>query len=156
MRFACIAVATDFSAGADLAFASALELAVQHGARLLVVHVIPPLITPTPLLDAMVVSEMSLQLRENLYDSAQREMNQRYLAQAGKVPCEAVIRDGDPSRELASLIQERGVDLLVVGSTGLSGLAGVFFGSVAAKAVRRASCSVLVVRPAPGGDRAPA
>lgn len=43
-----IAVATDFSAGAKAAFDTALGQARQHGAKLLVVHVIPPLITPQP------------------------------------------------------------------------------------------------------------
>ena len=148
MELKLIAAATDFSEGADLAFDTALELARQHGAGLVVAHVIPPPVTPTPLLDDMMVSEMSVVLREKLTFSAQREMEDRYLKRAAGVPAEAVILEGDPSRELVKLARERGVDLLVVGSTGLSGLAEAFFGSVAAKAVRRAPCSVMVVRSA--------
>ncbi len=152
MEFKLLAVATDFSPDADLAFATALELAGQQGARLLVAHVIPPLITPTPLLDDMMVSEMSMRLRESLSDSAQREMQDRYQRRADGVAVETLVLEGDPCREVVGMIKERGVDLLVLGSTGLSGLAEAFFGSVAAKAVRRAPCSVLVVRPAPAGS----
>lgn len=141
-----IDVATDFSAGAKAAFDTALGLARQHGAKLLVVHVIPPLITPNPLLDDMAVSQMTIQLRQALADSAQRELQNAYLAQCQGLPAEAVVLEGDPSREILGLVCQRGVDLLVVGATGLSGLAKAFFGSVAAKVVRRAPCSIMVVR----------
>lgn len=147
MDYKLIAVATDFSAGAQAAFDTALGLARQCGARLLVAHVIPPLITPSPLLDDLTVSQMTMQLRQDLADSAQREIQTRYLEQSQDLRAEAVVLEGDPSRELIALVGQRGVDLLVVGATGLSGLAEVFFGSVAAKAVRRCPCSVMVVRP---------
>lgn len=146
MSFRHIAAASDFSEGADLAFGMARDLARQHGARLSVVHVIPPLITPSPLLDDMVVGELDLRLRENLGDNAQREMARRYLSRAEGVMTQAVVLEGDPTRELMDWIASQEVDLLVVGSTGLSGLAEAFFGSVAARAVRRAPCSVLVAR----------
>lgn len=151
MDYKLIAVATDFSPGAKAAFATALGLARQCGARLFVAHVIPPLITPSPLLDGMLVNQMTIELGQDLAASAERELQRSYLdqAQAQGVEARAVVLDGDPSRELVNLVGQRGVDLLVVGATGLSGLAEVFFGSVAAKAVRRAPCSVLVVRSRP-------
>jgi nucleotide-binding universal stress UspA family protein len=151
MDYKLIAVATDFSPGALAAFGTALDLAKQAGAGLLVAHVIPPLITPSPLLDDMTVNQMTMQLRQDLADAAQRELQSVYLAQAQALglTVQTVVLEGDPSRELINLVNQRGVDLLVVGATGLSGLAEVFFGSVAAKAVRRAHCSVMVVRSRP-------
>ncbi len=146
MSFRHIAVASDFSEGADAAFSLGRDLARQHGARLSVVHVIPPLITPSPLLDDLVVGELDLRLRENLSDNADKEIARRYLAQAEGLMAQAVVLEGDPTNELMDWVAQQGVDLLVVGSTGLSGLAEVFFGSVAARAVRRAPCSVLVAR----------
>ena len=146
MSFRHIAVASDFSDGADAAFTIGRDLAHQHGARLSVVHVIPPLITPSPLLDDMVVGELDLRLRENLSGNADRELTRRYLDQAEGVMTQAVVLEGDPTGELLDWVGDHEVDLLVVGSTGLSGLAEVLFGSVAARAVRRAPCSVLVAR----------
>lgn len=146
MSFRHIAVASDFSEGADAAFIIARDLCRQHGARLSVVHVIPPLITPSPLLDDLVVGELDLRLRENLNQNADREISRRYLSQAEGVMTQAVVLEGDPTSELMAWVAQQEVDLLVVGSTGLSGLAEVFFGSVAARAVRRAPCSVLVAR----------
>ncbi len=147
MAYRHIALATDLSAGADLAFETALALARQHQARLSVIHVIPPLITPTPLLDDMMVSEVTLRLGKNLDQAARQEMENRYLGRCQGLSAEAVVLEGDPVREIMRVCTEAGVDLLVVGSTGLTGLAGVLFGSVAARLVRRAPCSVMVVRP---------
>lgn len=146
MAFKQIVVASDFSAGADQAFTVALELARLGQGRLTVVHVIPPLVAPSPLLDDMMVSEVNLRLRDNLSETSQAELERRYLDRAKDVAVSAEVREGDPVREVLDLVKERGADLLVLGSTGLSGLAEVFFGSVAAKAVRRAPCSVMVVR----------
>jgi nucleotide-binding universal stress UspA family protein len=154
MGYKLIVAATDFSAGAETAFALALELAAQYAAQLVVAHVIPPLITPSPLLDDLVVAQVSQDLRHDLAESAQRHLQTHYLekAQARGVRAEAVILEGDPPRELVDLVSQRRADLLVVGAMGLTGLAEIFFGSVAAKAVRRAPCSVLVARPSPAGS----
>jgi nucleotide-binding universal stress UspA family protein len=147
MGYRHIVLATDFSASADLAFASAQALARQHAARLTLVHVVPPLITPSPLLDDMMVSEVSLRLGGNLQQAARQEMKSRYLDQCQGIAAQAVVIDGDPTRELLQYCAEGLADLLVVGSTGATGLGGALFGSVASRVVRRAPCSVMVVRP---------
>ena len=56
---------------------------------------------------------------------------------------EVVTDSGKPVEVLADLSEE--VDLLVVGSRGLHGLAAI--GSVSERVARRAACSTLVVRP---------
>ncbi|RJX35261.1 MAG: universal stress protein [Desulfarculus sp.] len=147
MQFNVIVVATDFSPGADAAFAQGLSLAQQHQARLLVVHVMPPLVNPSPLLDEMAVTQTTLALRDGLRRSCQEELQSRYLDRAQGVQAEILFLEGDPTRELVRLLKERGADLAVIGSTGVSGLAETVFGSVAQKLVRRAPCSVLVARP---------
>ena len=147
MQFKLIVVATDFSAGADTAFTQGLSLAQQHQARLLVVHVMPPLVNPSPLLDEMAVNQTTLALRDGLRRSCQEELQSRYLERAQGVQAEILLLEGDPARELARLLAERRADLAVIGSTGVSGLAETVFGSVAQKLVRRAPCSVLVSRP---------
>lgn len=146
MGFSRIAVAVDFSPGADQAMRTALDLTRQNQASLLVVHVIPPLVTPSPLLDDFMVNQATMGLRENLRESCEAELAQRYVKPAAGMSIDSRILEGDPARELAALAKKEEIDLLVMGSTGLSGLAEVVFGSVAAKVVRRAPCSVLVVR----------
>lgn len=147
MQLNLIVLATDFSPGAEAAFEQALSLARQHQARLLVVHVVPPLVNPSPLLDEMTVNQTTLALQDNLRQSCQQELQSRYLSRMQGVPAESLLLEGDPARELVRLLKQREADLVVIGSTGVSGLAETVFGSVAQKLVRRAPCSVLVARP---------
>jgi nucleotide-binding universal stress UspA family protein len=141
-----VAVALDFSQGSRAAFAEALTQARRRQAGLLLIHVIPPLATPSPLLDDMNVTSLSLDLRKSLDQSARERIRADYLPQAQDLPTEVLVLQGDPARELVRVCKERAVEVLFVGSTGLSGLAETIFGSVAAKVVRKAHCSVMVVR----------
>ena len=147
MRFKSIIAATDFSEMAEEALRQALALAQQHQARLLLVHVLPPLVTPNPLLDEFVVNQTTLALRQSLKDSCQKALEERRQKAASQLNLETRLLEGDPTRELVRLAKEEKADLLVMGSTGVSGLAETVFGSTAQKMVRKAPCSVLVARP---------
>lgn len=59
------------------------------------------------------------------------------------------IKYGTPGAEIVEVAEEMGIDLVVLGAKGLSGLKGFLLGSVAQKVVRYAPCSVLVVRRKP-------
>lgn len=58
---------------------------------------------------------------------------------------ELVIREGAPASTILDVAGELSVDMIVIGSHD-PGLADYFLGSVAARVVRHAHCSVLVVR----------
>lgn len=53
---------------------------------------------------------------------------------------------GQPARSIVEFAQDEGVDHLVMGSHGRTGLSRIIVGSVAEKVVRRAPCPVTVVR----------
>ena len=57
-----------------------------------------------------------------------------------------VVRQGSPFLEIIRYAKEKGIDLIVIGTHGRTGLAHVFMGSVAEKVVRKAPCPVLSVR----------
>jgi nucleotide-binding universal stress UspA family protein len=59
---------------------------------------------------------------------------------------------GRPEFAIIEAATREGVDLVVVGSRGLSGLARVLLGSVSEYVATHAHCSVLVVRPTAAGD----
>ena len=142
-----IIAATDFSSAARRGVAEAMRLAAQQGLPLIVVHVIPPLVAPTPLLDEVQLGQLSVELHRDMLNAAQREME--LLSQENDAPevIETKILDGDPSRELLNLCQKRNASLLVLGAHGAGALNELMFGSVARRMVRRAPCSVLIVRP---------
>jgi nucleotide-binding universal stress UspA family protein len=81
----------------------------------------------------------------------------RALTEAG-LPCETKVVLGEPASMLVQLVRDEGVDLLVVGSHGRTGLTKLLLGSVSAHAVGHAPCSVLVVKrgAGPGGRETPA
>ena len=71
---------------------------------------------------------------------------------------ESVVRTGEVVDEVLAEVAARGADLLIVGTHGRSGVERLLLGSVASGLLRRASCSLLVVPPAPalGGSLAEA
>ncbi|ADK83575.1 UspA domain protein [Desulfarculus baarsii DSM 2075] len=142
-----IIAATDFSKAAEQAVAQAARLAAQRGVKLVLAHVIPPLITPTPLLDEIQVSQVTADLRREMRQAAEREMQRLRQIESALTEVETVIAEGEPTRELAALCQSQNAALLVVGAAGAGNIVEAVFGSVARKMVRRAPCSVLVVRP---------
>ncbi len=66
-------------------------------------------------------------------------------------PPECVLDQGVPTNSILSFAEERRVNLIVMGSHGRKGVDRVTLGSVTEKVLRKASCSVLVVR-RPGHD----
>ena len=57
-----------------------------------------------------------------------------------------VIRDGNPGTEILGEAESGDYDLIVLGSTGMSGLKHQMLGSVSAKVAGQAPCSVAVVK----------
>src|SRR5262249_20777722 len=62
---------------------------------------------------------------------------------------EVAIAGGNPADAIVRAAQERGADLIVMGTHGRTGLQHVLLGSVAEKVVRTAPCPVLTVRHRP-------
>ncbi|PLT31256.1 hypothetical protein CUU66_03515 [Peribacillus deserti] len=56
------------------------------------------------------------------------------------------VLDGNPAESICRFAQENQVDLLVVGSSGKSGLKKFFTGSVSEGIVKEAPCSVLIAK----------
>jgi nucleotide-binding universal stress UspA family protein len=59
---------------------------------------------------------------------------------------EQVVREGDPAKIVVKRAKKLDVDLLVVGTRGLTGIKGITLGSVAHKVTAAAHCPVLVVK----------
>ena len=64
---------------------------------------------------------------------------------AAGIPCDQVVRFGDPANEILELAREGDYGLIVMGRRGLGGAAKLLLGSVSDKVVRQAPCPVTVV-----------
>jgi nucleotide-binding universal stress UspA family protein len=119
--------ATDYSDASRAAGRLAADLARRFGARLHVVHAVPPVTDPGP---PERLAEVVAALGTGL----------------DVVP--AVVF-GRPAREIVAYASRHGIDMIVVGTHGRRGVSRAVLGSVSAAVVRRARCPVLTV---PAGE----
>ena len=78
----------------------------------------------------------------------QREVTEHLLAdRLDGIQYELIVKSGDVWDVLAQLIAEKGIDLIVIGTRGRSGVRKLLLGSVAENIFRRAPCPVLIVGP---------
>jgi nucleotide-binding universal stress UspA family protein len=128
-----ILVATDLSSASKMALLYSVSIARRHAAKLFVVHV------------------SSSQSEGNLMDAwraGQTEIMDHFIAgRLTGVQHELIVKSGDVWTVLSDLIEERGIDLVVVGTRGRTGVWKLLLGSVAEKIFRQAPCPVLTVGP---------
>jgi universal stress protein A len=85
--------------------------------------------------------------KKNLILKLEERMQQEYGDRIGdKVDYQLIVLDGHVSSEILTFLNENPVDIVVMGSYGLSGMGLVFFGSVAKRISYKAPCSVMIVR----------
>jgi nucleotide-binding universal stress UspA family protein len=142
VRFQTILFATDFSAGSQAALREATATARAYEARLLVLHVL----APETLYD--VIPEGAVLEANSRRRWAETEMTQLLISGAlCDILHEVRIVQGPMDAVLANTIQTENVDLVVVGSHGLTSARKLVFGSVAEHIFRTSPCPVLVVGP---------
>jgi len=139
-----IACCIDFSENAEAAFVTALEMAEKYMAKLLVIHVLPQVVNPVLTAEWVLPEEPN---KNNLILKLEERMQQEYGDRFGdKVDYQLIVLDGHVSTEILTFLNENPVDIVVVGSYGLTGMGLVFFGSVATRISYKAPCSVMIVR----------
>ncbi|MEK6726739.1 MAG: universal stress protein [Deltaproteobacteria bacterium] len=135
---------TDFSENSNYAFDYALDLAQKLGARLYILHVIHELIDTT----GFYIPNISLdELQKDLEKGAEKMMEKFCKDRMGdfkEYECINII--GLPHIEILSVAKEKGIDMIVMGTHGRTGIDRVLFGSTAEKVVKKAPCPVLTVR----------
>jgi nucleotide-binding universal stress UspA family protein len=140
VRFKNILFATDFSTASQTALKYALPLARKYDSRILVTHVSSPLAfsATSSSHTAPAAAETD---RDIMQSMAQLEPQLR------DCPHEFIIRRGDIWKEIAAIIEEKAISLVVIGTHGRSGAAKVIMGSVAEEIFRSSRCPVLTVGP---------
>jgi nucleotide-binding universal stress UspA family protein len=147
MNVKTILVPTDFSADAEKALSTATELAKLFGAKIVVLHgyhVEIPVVSP-------MAGGYALPL--NFYEDLRSQATAQVDKLAQEVAAEGVEATGIALQEpaavaIAAQAESLPVDLIVMGTRGLTGLKHVVLGSVAERVVRTAPCPVLTVKAA--------
>jgi universal stress protein A len=141
-----VLVPIDFSATADGALAYAMALAQQFHARLTLLHVLD--LTPVTM-EEMTAGVVATYLDDLETDAQHLLQASRERVQRAGLQGESLLVQGTPTQTIIDTAGEQGVDLIIMGTHGRTGLAHMFLGSVAEHVVRQGPCPVLVVRRAP-------
>ncbi|MFZ2446589.1 MAG: universal stress protein [Syntrophobacteraceae bacterium] len=142
-----IGFCTDFSEHADEAFNVAIELAARFGASLHIIHIMVSFSLAPPVHATYMPIEYDPGFIEEVTEAARKSIKEKYTDRIPEgVSSEVSLLSGYSSTEILRTVEEKGIDLIVMGSHGLTGLAHVLFGSTADRVVRKAPCSVLTVR----------
>jgi nucleotide-binding universal stress UspA family protein len=141
IAFKNILFATDFSPTSELALPYAVEIARRSDGTIQVVNVVQPDIYP--LVPPSEWHKMAQEEKE-----FRKEQRNRLEKELQGLPHEFLFPAGDIWQNLATVVEEKKIDLLIVGTHGRTGIGKVLLGSVAEKTFRQAICPVLTVGPA--------
>ena len=142
--FQCIVVALSGTESSQAAAGLALRIARLHDARVVMVNVVDTGLAEEiarlmgrP--EEQVLSEMELSGRNILRHG-------EVMARQEGIAVETVVRRGTPYLEIVTEAEERGADLVVLGSTHAAGLRRLAIGRVVERVIEHSDCPVLVVR----------
>jgi nucleotide-binding universal stress UspA family protein len=137
-----ILVPTDGSTGTDRAVEHALDLAEAYDADLHVLYVVNTSAYSTLPADAN--WESIIDALEEEGKTATGEVAER--AEASGIDVTVEVDDGVPHKRILGYADEHGIDLIVMGTHGKTGLDRLLLGSVTEKVVRSSEVPVLTVR----------
>jgi nucleotide-binding universal stress UspA family protein len=135
-----ILFATDFSAASDAAAPIAIQIARRYGAKVYGVHVnrFDDYTAAAPNAWAAMAEAAE---RENKEDAG------RLNEQLQGIEHEVVVGEGNIWEVMSGLIEQKEIDLVVLGTRGRTGFGRTLLGSVAEQILRQSPCPVLTVGP---------
>lgn len=136
-----IMIATDGSRQAERAIEAGIELAKLTGARLYAVYIIA----------SAGYSPRDFGWEESLRKILEAEAKKAvtFVEEAGKasgIKVEPVILEGHPADKIMEFSEQEGMDLIVMGTLGRTGLDRFLLGSIAEKVTRHSKIPVMVVK----------
>lgn len=148
-NFTRILVTTDFSEAGDHAIGHAFRMAADHGAEVILCHVVETVVAPNPLYAHYFPTDL---LNPEIRARAEQDAHTALIDRVPKdgalanVPYTSVVAHGMPADEIIRTAKDRGADLIVIATHGRTGLKHLFMGSTAERVIRHVHCAVLVVR----------
>ena len=143
MRFRKILVPLDFSSHSEAALGVAIELAREQGGELHLLHAYE--------LPTAVTMAYGIAIPQSVWDGVQeaaaaRLEQARRRVEAAGVPVKTHLATSPAADAIIAAAESQAIDLVVMGTRGLTGLKHVLLGSVAERTIRNAPCPVLTVK----------
>lgn len=134
----------DFSEASNRALLNSIHLARKFNAKLTLLSVFTPVKTEFPWLtndnDYSEENEKSFNEYKNLHETHLKKFTLDGIAWT------SVIRSGEPHQEILKECRDHKYDLLIMGTTGRSGLGRMMIGSVTEKVTRQVPCSFITTK----------
>jgi len=137
-----IVIPTD---GSDVSFEAAkhaVNIAKKFDAELYAIYVVD--VSPFVGLPAEGSWELISELLKEEGNEALKKVKK--LAEENEVNIHTEILEGVPAKEIVEFAEKKKADLIVMGTTGKTGLERILLGSVAERVIKNAHCPVLVVK----------
>ena len=158
MTYKKILVPHDGSDASDRALEAAVPIAKATGAQVVLLNVIQEVIIPAGVTDLgyskttgekLTATTLTKELHQKMRKDAAimlDQKKQKYLKGKENLVIESRVVMGYPPDKISEFIQEQGIDLVVMGTTGLQGIAKIAtIGSVARKVSEASLCPVILV-----------
>ena len=145
IHFRTILFPTDFSEISDYACDYAVSMAEKFNARLYLLHVVDESVDVT----GFYLPHFSIEADEtNMVKAAGKMLHRQVNLKLGKFKnFEEVVVEGIPHKEIKKFVEEKGIDLLIMGAESKKGIEHFIFGSIAEKVFKSVSCPVLAIKP---------
>jgi len=144
-RWETLVCPVDFSEVSLHALRYAGDLCRECGARLVLLHVVEPIVAPS---DFSFGPVTLTEVEDGLLDRAKTALEEsaaKLGLPAGRT--EVAVARGRASDEIVRTAAEKKADLIVMGTHGYAGFSHALLGSTAERVVRKARCPVLTVKP---------
>ncbi|HWA34455.1 MAG TPA: universal stress protein, partial [Cyclobacteriaceae bacterium] len=142
-------VPTDFSATAQAALDVAASIAKKVSAKLMLLHVVEAPGSGSFNVEAQVAGPQDWDNKlftMKLIQNGRAKLARLAEQTAAKgVDVTQLLRIGNPFHGMQDIVAEQNVDLIIMGTNGVSGFRELFIGSNTEKIVRRAGCPVLSI-----------
>jgi universal stress protein A len=146
-------VPIDFSEHSKKTIQYAIQLATLTGASIRILHVFQISDYPAAFYHGLYLEQEAVKVH---LEAAKREADAQLSLVAEEirahgVEAESMFRTGNPYEEIVNAAKKTGIDLIVIGSHGYTGLGRLLLGSTADRVLQYAPCPVLVVKAPAGG-----
>lgn len=132
----------DFSPHAESVLEWAAHLAEEHGSTVILLHAYHLPVEFQQLEGAYLPADFWVNVKEDAAASLGRYAER---LRASGIEVEECLREGYPATVIEDEAAAQEVDMIVIGSRGLSGLKHLLLGSIAERVVQKAHCPVLTV-----------
>lgn len=141
-----VLAATDLSDPAQGALSTAVLWATRRGEPMVALHVVD--YSPIVVVPEAFGPGIPIPVSEEEHKAILKAAGERLMEVLGKLEIKAdrLIEEGAPAERIVASAEEIEASLLVIGTSGGGGLRRLLLGSVAEDVLRRAPCSVLLVR----------